>query len=160
MIYFKYIKDLSALRKKYYQLAMLHHPDRGGDVEIMKLINAEYEKYSKMLVNGNVDFTKLRKVYENEVSEEIRVKINEVIHFDNLNIEVIGAWIWITGLTYPIKDKLKALSFKFSSNKTAWYWHSDNYIKIGTKQFSLEAIRRLWGSQEIEKDANKSLVLN
>ncbi len=159
MTYFKSIKDLSGLRKLYYQLALKNHPDKGGDNKIMQEINAEYEQYSKLLINGNSDFSNLRKVYETEVSEELQIKINEVIHFDHINVEVIGGWIWISGNTYPLKEKLKELAFKFSRNKAVWYWHSSNYIKMSGKQHSMEAIRALWGSVDIDREPSKVLVL-
>lgn len=160
MTYFKNISDLSELRKVYYQLAKKFHPDLDGDVAVMQVINNEYESYSKRLIDGNMDFSSERKVYETEVSEELQAKINEVIHLENVIIEVIGNWIWISGGSYPLRNQLKDLLFKYSRNKQAWYWHSSNYRKMGKKQFSLDGIRELWGSVEIEKKSSKSLVLN
>lgn len=43
MKYFNSCKTLEELKKEFRRLAMLHHPDRGGDVETMKQINAEYD---------------------------------------------------------------------------------------------------------------------
>ena len=43
MKYFTNIKTLDDLKKEYRLLAMIHHPDRGGDVETMKEINNEYD---------------------------------------------------------------------------------------------------------------------
>lgn len=43
MKYFTNCKNLEELKKEYRRLAMIHHPDRGGDVEIMKEINNEYD---------------------------------------------------------------------------------------------------------------------
>lgn len=160
MTYFKNIKNLSELRKLYYKLALKHHPDRGGDLAIMQAINSEYEAYSKKLINGNNDFSNLRKVYERDVSEELQSKINEIIHFENIHIELIGSWLWISGSTYPLREQLKALEFKYSPNKSSWYWHSRNYIKMGNKQFTMDAIRKLWGSVEVETETPNAFVLN
>jgi len=160
MTYFKNSSELSELRKLYYQLAKKFHPDLGGSVAVMQAINNEYESYSKRLIEGDIDFSSERKVYETEVSEELQTKVNEVIHLEDLTIEVIGGWLWVTGNTYPLKDQLKELSFKFSRNKTAWYWHATNYRKMGKKQFSMDGIRKLWGSQEVEKESKKVLALN
>ncbi len=162
MKYFNNVKDLSELRKIYYQLALKFHPDRGGDEETMKLINNEYEEYSEKLINGNADFSDSRKVYETQVSEELQNKINELLNLDleNLKIEVIGGWIWITGNTYPFKSEIKGLAFKFSRNKTAWYWHATNYRKTSKTQFSMNEIRDLWGSEEIENNSTKQPVIN
>ena len=44
MTYFQDILSLADLKKDYRRLAMLHHPDRGGDIAIMQQVNAEFEK--------------------------------------------------------------------------------------------------------------------
>lgn len=43
MEYFVNCKNLEELKKEFRRLAMIHHPDRGGDVETMKEINNEYD---------------------------------------------------------------------------------------------------------------------
>ncbi len=43
MKYFANCKSLEELKKEFRRLAMIHHPDRGGDVEMMKAINNEYD---------------------------------------------------------------------------------------------------------------------
>lgn len=43
MKYFTNCRTLDELKKEYRRLAMLHHPDRGGDTETMKAINNEYD---------------------------------------------------------------------------------------------------------------------
>lgn len=43
MKYFTNCKNLDELKKEFRRLAMIHHPDRGGDQETMKAINNEYD---------------------------------------------------------------------------------------------------------------------
>lgn len=43
MKYFNTCHTLDELKKEYRRLAMENHPDRGGDAETMKAINAEYD---------------------------------------------------------------------------------------------------------------------
>lgn len=43
MKYFMNCKTLDDLKREYRRLAMIHHPDVGGDVETMQAINAEYD---------------------------------------------------------------------------------------------------------------------
>lgn len=43
MKYFAQCKNLEELKKEFRRLAMIHHPDRGGDQEAMKAINNEYD---------------------------------------------------------------------------------------------------------------------
>ena len=43
-IFLKGIETLEDLKRQYRTLALQNHPDRGGDVEVMKAINNEYDK--------------------------------------------------------------------------------------------------------------------
>ena len=43
MKYFKNINSLEDLKKQFKKLAFKHHPDKGGDIEVMKAINNEFE---------------------------------------------------------------------------------------------------------------------
>lgn len=43
MKYFMNCKTLDELKREYRRLAMIHHPDVGGEVETMQAINAEYD---------------------------------------------------------------------------------------------------------------------
>lgn len=43
MAYFKNIKSFEDLKNQFKVLAKINHPDVGGDIEIMKAINSEYD---------------------------------------------------------------------------------------------------------------------
>ena len=44
MTYFQNIHSLADLKKEYRRLAMLHHPDKGGDTALMQQVNTEFRK--------------------------------------------------------------------------------------------------------------------
>ena len=46
--YFENINTLEELRKQYKELLKLHHPDNGGNLEIMQEINTEYDRLFKV----------------------------------------------------------------------------------------------------------------
>jgi len=154
--WFKEVKTLDELRTMYRKLALLHHPDRGGSTQDMQEINAEFELLSKKLIDSNADFSEGRKFYEHHASEFIKDKLNEILFLEDVIIEIIGSWIWITGNTRPIKEELKMKGFRFSHNKTAWYWYYGDYHKFSKRQFSLDDIREMWGSEELEKQKMKT----
>ncbi len=156
MKWFRNINTLDELRTMYRKLALLHHPDRGGSTQDMQEINAEYELLSKKLINSNTTFSEGRKYYEHSVSAEIMQKINQILFFEDVTIEIIGSWIWISGNTKPIKELLKERGFRFSNNKTAWYWYYGDYRKMSHKSFSMDDIRAMWGTEEVEKQKMKS----
>lgn len=150
MKWFHNINTLDELRSEYRRLAMLHHPDKGGSTSDMQEINNEYDLLSKTLINNNPTFSDGRRSWEHFVSDEIRTKLMEIIFLEDVLIEIIGSWIWITGNTRAVKDDLKQKGFKFSPNKLAWYWQYGDYRKRNGKQFSLDEIRSMWGSEEVE----------
>jgi hypothetical protein len=49
MAYFDHVISREELKTAYRRLVMAYHPDRGGDVEIMKKINYEYARRIKIL---------------------------------------------------------------------------------------------------------------
>ena len=149
MKYFKNVTNLQELRSQYRALAFKFHPDRGGDTAIMQEINAEYEKLSKFLIDGNETFTEARKSYEHQASADILEKINEIINLPGLVIEIIGSWIWITGNTFPNRKELAKAGFKFMKNKTAWSWHSGEFRKSSNRLLDLDEIRNLYGSETV-----------
>ena len=150
MKWFEKIKTLDELRTAYRKLAMLHHPDKGGLLSDMQEINNEYETLSRLIIDGNFDFSEGRKTYEHQASENIMEKINEIISIEGIIIEIIGSWIWITGNTKPVKGDLKNASFRFSQNKLAWYFHCDGYRKRNGKIHSMDQIREMWGSESVD----------
>jgi curved DNA-binding protein CbpA len=160
MAHFKNIDSLDQLRKEYHRLALQFHPDRGGCEETMKAINNEFEKLSKSLINANTDFSAARKVYENQVSEEIIETINKIIDLIGIDIEIIGSWVWLTGNTYPNREAIKEAGFNFSRQKSAWYWHAGDYRKRNGKMSSLDDVRDFWGSEKIaqRRQEEKSLA--
>ena len=158
MKWFKDVHTLDELRTMYRKLALLHHPDRGGSTADMQEINNEYDILSKRLINSNTTFSEGRKSWEEFVSSEIRNKLNEIIFLEDIIIEIIGSWIWVTGNTRAVKEELKSHGFKFSPNKLAWYWQSGDYHKLSRKQFSLDDLRVIFGSDEVETQRMKPQI--
>ena len=159
MKFFNNIDNLQALRKEYHRLAIIHHPDKGGDLETMKAINNEFEALSKRLINGDASFSTSRKEYETQVSEEIMQAISSIITLPGIEIEIMGSWVWLTGNTYAHREAIKTAGYKFSGQKAAWFWHADGYRKKSSRMTSLDEVRAFWGSEKIEGKAKEEKVL-
>jgi len=142
-------RTLEELKKEYRRLAVLHHPDNGGDEEIMKAVNTEYDGLFPKLkdVHQNKDGeTYTAKQASNETAEQFKELINELMRMDEIEIEIIGCFVWVTGNTKPYKDKLKELKFQWHSKKTAWYLKPEDYHRRSRREYGLDEIRRMYGT--------------
>lgn len=73
-------------------------------------------------------------------------------------IEVCGYWVWLTGNTFAHHAKIKALGFKFSGAKKAWYWSptlNQSAYRRGSR--SMKGIRKEYGSRIVETEEQKRL---
>ena len=132
--YFKNVQTLDELRKQYKDLLKKYHPDNGGSEDITKAINVEYEKLFKILKdNHSRQSTANNKTSDKQSSydsmkydfaedELLREMLQKVIYLSDITIEIIGAWLWISGNTYHHRKELKELGFKFASQKKCWFW--------------------------------------
>ncbi len=98
----------------YYnkQLAKKLHPDIGGSNNEFKLLNNIYND----IIENKIYFSN-----DTKFDIEIEKIISKILHFENITIEVVGSWIWLSGDTKVIKDTLKDIGFKWASKKMMWY---------------------------------------
>lgn len=161
MKWFNNPKTLEELKKQYKSLALNHHPDRGGILEDMQAINNEYDELFKVLKNVHANaqgetYTSSKET--EETADQFKDIINTIIHFQNVQIEIIGCWLWITGNTKPYKDILKKIKFRWSNQKMAWYYHAEPFKKKSKNNLSLEQIRELFTSQTIQTQRQEQLA--
>ena len=122
MRYFSNPQTLEDLKKQYRELALRHHPDVGGSDEIMKAVNSEYDELFQAL--KDIHRTKDGETYTakqetRETPEQFKEVISELMKMDDIVIEVIGCFVWVTGNTKIHKDRLKELNFQWHSKKVA-----------------------------------------
>lgn len=150
--YFKECKSLEDVKKTFRALAKQHHPDLGGNAEVFKAINNEYEEAFEYFKNEFNKRTENAKKQNTETPEEFRDIINILIKLDGLEIEICGSWLWLNGNTYIHKDIIKGLNFRWSKSKKKWYYYngisSKNHKIKGSK--TMEQIRSKYGSEVIE----------
>ncbi len=144
------IKNLDELKKQYRKLSLIYHPDKGGSVEQMQALNKEYDEL-RAKIKAGANLTEEESRLEDELDEVYKDVIATLVIMPNIEIELIGSWIWVSGATYPIRDVLKDLNFKFARNKKMWYWHAnDNYRKKSKHKYTIDEIRDMYKSQKIE----------
>jgi hypothetical protein len=148
MIYFCNCKTIDEIKTLYRSLAKIHHPDMGGSTETMQVINSEYAfACAKILKGENVGSLET----EEEIlkAEKYREALEKIIPLDGIIIELVGAWIWVTGNTYPHRAILKAGGYMFAHKKVAWYFRTDEFKTHNRHQLSLEQIKTKYGSKDL-----------
>lgn len=154
--YFENCKTAEELKKEYKKVAKMLHPDMnpGKDTEEeFKAMQNEFEKAFELL--KNVHINKDGEQYEKETTEtanEFMDQINKLLHFPGVEVELCGSWLWVTGDTKAVKDELKAMGFKWSRNKVAWYFHREPYRKHSKRNISLDEIREMYGSKSFTRN--------
>lgn len=156
MMRYKYlssgIQTLEELKKEYHRLCLKLHPDVGGSDEEMKILNAEYETLFERVKNIHVN--KDGEKYEKETDEtpeEFQWLIAELLKLDDMVIEIIGCFVWVSGNTKPHKERLKELKFKWHSKKKCWYRSPDNYHRWGGGEYSMDDIRNMYMTVQIKR---------
>lgn len=157
MTYFKDCKTLDDLKKEYRRLAMIHHPDVGGDTETMKAINAEYDRLHNILRDAHNQQADEHH-QTTETAEEFRTIIETLLRMDGLEVELCGSWLWIGGNTREHKDELKTAGCRWSSNKKLWYWrHAEDGHRWHKGNKTMAQIRTKYGSQTFRSNGARHL---
>ena len=157
--FFKNVNTVEELKRQYKTLAFEHHPDKGGNVEDMQYINAEYDELYKRV--KNIHETSDGKTYEKpksddtDIPDRFRDVIDAIISFDCV-IELCGSWLWVFN-AYAYRKQLKDLGFFFCSSKKAWAW--TDMPNNNKHRLTLDEIRRLHGSEIIKGETDKDIKM-
>ena len=145
---FSEVTGINEAKKVYKTLAKKLHPDVGGSEEEFKLLNAIYNDFIENKIYFSNDF---------KIDLDLEKIISQILHFENITIELVGSWIWLSGDTKEIKDKLKELGFKWASKKKMWYYGEMKGKSHGEK--SLDEIKDKYGSKTFKKKENEKLAV-
>ena len=147
------------IKKAYRLAAKKYHPDRNpAGLKMMQLVNDAYEilkKYEGSTIeSSNVENT------EQGYSDKLHDILSQLfaLNMENVDIEVMGIWVWVTGDTKPYKDSLgrNGLKMFYAKKKQAWYYRPAEYKSKGRGKYSLDDIRGMHGSQKVSRGYQKS----
>lgn len=148
------ISDIDALKKQYFKLAKKYHPDAGGTTAQFQTLQSEYEKLLNNLLNGS-NLNKEQKENEVIIDKAIRDVIDALINIENINIELIGKWLWISGNTYPVRQILKNAGLVFIKKEGKPYWVYKGVESTSRGKTSMEEIKKKYGVFEMKAPKTK-----
>lgn len=145
---FQNIEGINEAKKIYKTLAKKLHPDMdGGDEESFKLLNAIYTDLIEHKIYFSNDF---------KIDVELEKIISLILHFENITIELVGSWVWVSGDTKEIKEKLKELGFKWASKKKMWFY--GEMKGRNPQEKSMEEIKSKYGSETLKTNDKKKIA--
>lgn len=153
MLYFKECNTIDEVKATYKKLAKQNHPDLGGNTATMQAINREYAFACELIAKG-AGLSDDQANEQMQFSEQYRSVIEQIINLPGIIIELVGGWIWVTGLTYPVKKELRNAGLFYAHKKCAWYFRSEEYKTRGGKK-SLEEIKSKYGCETIGRTNNE-----
>jgi len=79
------------------------------------------------------------------------VVLSMVTGLEGLFVELVGTWIWVSGNTFPHKEILKELGFKWASKKMMWSWHKETDKCRSYKNQTMDEVKRKYGVVKVRQ---------
>lgn len=158
--YFENCTTPGEIKARYRELAMKHHPDRGGDTRIMQDINGQYHDLLKSksgfkFQRKNGEWKEYKYNFRNE--QYIVEALDKLLRLQlpaDVEILIIGLYIWVRGDTKPIKEDLKKIDFRWHSKRQCWYWRPAWMTSSYSAQ-PLETLMGYYGGRRVEHEGEE-----
>ncbi|MGZ8246221.1 J domain-containing protein [Methylomagnum sp.] len=143
--------DQEAIKTAYRKACIKYHPDRNpAGLEMMKAVNVAYRFLVDIVYNGSNQ--PINETVNINFGDELNAAINAVIGLAGVNIEVCGAWVWLSGNTRHHKDAIKAAGYWWACKKSAWYFRPPDYKSRNKGDWDMEKIRDTYGSMTVSNE--------
>lgn len=144
---------LEIVKTAYRKACSKYHPDRNpAGTEMMKMVNQAYDALREYDYEHPINTDDAAANYGDELNDALNAVINL-----RLNLELCGAWVWVTGDTKQHKETLKAAGYKWAKKKVAWYFRPADYKSYSRGKYSLDDIRGKFGSKPISGQGSRQI---
>ena len=117
-----------------------------GQAEMLGLIKTDYSLLKQTHLIDKPADTNMGQATMNQMIDALHAKVKS----EGIQVEIIKDWLWVSGKTFEVRDALKEMGFRYSSDKKSWYWRDDEK-RISGKHDPLpfNEIRSKYGSREV-----------
>lgn len=161
--YFINCFNVEQTKKRFRELAFKYHSDiTGGNDEIMKIINSQYHSKLESLNNTqskNDDGSTFTYNYDYDVEKQIMDKLSDILKLKlkDIDIMLVGRWLWLGGNTKENKDVIKENGFKWHNKRLLWYFNPLPYQRSFSKK-SFESIALKYGYKKYSSTQETGIV--
>ncbi|NOR70652.1 MAG: DnaJ domain-containing protein [Methylomarinum sp.] len=146
--------DQKVIKTAYRKACIKYHPDRNpAGLEMMKAVNVAYQFLAEISYNG-ADHP-IDEEVNTDFGDMLNEAINSVIGLSGLNIEVCGAWVWLTGNT----KQYKAAGYWWAKKKCSWYFRPADYKSRNKGDWNMDKIRDKYGSVSVNNQPRQQTAL-
>lgn len=151
------------IKKRYRGLAMLHHPDRGGSNDIMAEINQQYhgalaacDGYRTWDAEGHEH----EYHYDSDIEQAVVDKIADLLRLRMADVQIwlVGTWIWIHGDTKQYKEALKSANCIWHPKRVCWYWKPYSRRSRYNSHADFAGLAAKYGFQKFEKQEDTTVA--
>lgn len=153
--------------KMYRDLASKHHPDHGGNTSDMQEINAEWDELKPTLPRFCTKQAQQgRQQYQQQQDANSAAKAAqdseaakmaaELAKCPGLQFDVVGSWIW-ADTDYRYTADLERLGFRWSRNRSKYYWHPEGYSSRRNRRASYEEIYQKYNGSSYQTRSCESI---
>lgn len=161
---FKYFNNCFTaedVKTTFKDLAKKLHPDNGGNAEAFKNMMAEYTEAWKRY--KNIHKTAEGETYEKDTATDEEGKVYSdlimaCMNFEEVTVEIIGSWIWLSGNTKIYSAEIKDLGFFWSKSKKAWYYNGSEKKSRRRGRYNMDQLRNMWDTEEVKSAGRARLA--
>ena len=156
--YFESCQTLDEAKALYKKLAMQLHPDLSGYDS-----KADFQEMQSQFESFRPQREKFKGEQENWNAADFKDIINELMKIRNIEFEICGSFIWLSGETKANKEEIKAIkneAFKpaqWHSKKLMWFFAPVDYRRFSGKNFEMDDIRKKYGSEKYQAEREKQV---
>lgn len=144
-------------KKLYRDLSRKYHPDNGWKGDELKEVTSEFRAWWEVFKNRHKPQEGHQETqHEEKAQKDINIDafisiINALSVIPDIEIDIVGSWLWIRGNTYPYKDMIKDAGCRWSAKHKLWYWTECPYTKRHTNN-TYQDLKNIFGCETIKPD--------
>lgn len=125
---------LNDVKRAYRLRALEFHPDRNPHgLEMMKLVNAAYDALRSAIGRWTVESFKKQSTtmggqkthhydFGTSMTDELQKIFDKIKHWPQIEVELIGDWMWVFGVPKEAAIKFAAWGFNYSIQRQGYYY--------------------------------------
>lgn len=148
--------NLKSVKTAYFKACKTYHPDKNpAGLEMMKAVNEAYASLKTIDFSQPFNFDPSQSV--RDYGEALNTAILATQNLPGVDLELCGAWLWLSGNTREFKTEIKTAGFRWAPKKYKWYFRPADYKSRSRGKYTMDEIRDKYGSSCVKPERRDAL---